>query len=368
MSVDMDERSFDFDEHARRAVSAYQKKQTFYDELSGVVAKILEECLKKRSIKVHSVQHRSKSIDSFERKAAIPSETDPQRPKYADPIEEITDLAGVRVITHFPATLSELDKLICAEFSVIERSDKGQQLIDQDRFGYKSIHYLVHISDKRAGLAEYEKFSHSVVEIQVRTILQHTWAEIEHDIQYKSSIEIPTDIRRRFMALAGLLEIADREFQAIQDQDRQLTSQAGEQVDRGHFDGVEITAKSLNLFLDKKIGPDGRMSDWSYSWTAGIVKRLGFSDLKQLETAMSPYDDNELSGIVWGGRQGQLTRFETVLLAALGEDYIERHKWRHEEWFRNQENSRLKKLRESGISISTYKLATPDPEAEPATV
>ena len=59
---------------------------------------------------------------------------------------------------------------------------------------------------------EYKAFKGIKFEIQIRSILQHTWAEIEHDIGYKSKLEIPRDIRRQFSRLAGLLEIADNEF------------------------------------------------------------------------------------------------------------------------------------------------------------
>ena len=62
-------------------------------------------------------------------------------------------------------------------------------------------------------------------EIQVRTILQHAWAEIEHDIVYKSPGEIPFRVRRRFACLAGLLEIADREFESLR-QDEMAVRQA----------------------------------------------------------------------------------------------------------------------------------------------
>ncbi len=66
-------------------------------------------------------------------------------------------------------------------------------------------------------LGGYRRFSGCVVEIQVRSILQHTWAEIEHDLGYKSALAIPKQIRRRFSRLAGLLEIADSEFVQLRD-------------------------------------------------------------------------------------------------------------------------------------------------------
>jgi len=344
------------DSHAQAAVTAYLRVHPFYANLADVTARILQECLRKRGIKVHSVQNRAKDPSSLGRKAAIPSDIDPNVPKYLEPLKDITDLAGVRVITHFPGTLADVDRLITEEFDVMEKSNKGLMLIEEERFGYQSIHYLLRMKGERTHLAEYEHFADAIVEMQVRTILQHAWAEIEHDIQYKSLKTIPSEIRRRFMALAGMLEIADREFQAIQDADRELEDHAKAMVQHGNLSGVEITPNSLKFFLDKRLGPDGRISTWSYNWTAGLLKRLGFQDLKQVETAIAPYDDNHLSLVAEVARQGQTTRFELMLLAALGERFIERHPWR-DAWFFERRKNLLKKFVDAGITISRY-----DPE------
>jgi ppGpp synthetase/RelA/SpoT-type nucleotidyltranferase len=354
--------AFDFQAHERAAVSDYLKVQGYYADFSGVVARIIEECLKKRRIKVHSVQFRAKDPASFGRKAAIPSEADPQKPKYPYPLKQVTDLAGIRVIAHFPNTLREIDELLIAEFEVVERSDKGEELIEEERFGYSSIHYLVRLNPERSALAEYERFQSAIAEVQVRTILQHAWAEIEHDIQYKSALAIPTEIRRRFMSLAGLLEIADREFQAIQDTDRQQTSEARNLVTRGELGTVEITPDALKAFLDKKLGPDGRISDWTYDWTARLLKRLGYRTLDQVETSIAPYDDDRLSEIAEGGRQGQTTRFEYMLLAAMGERYIRRHSFHGQPWFEDRERDRLRRFRDAGIQLGDYDPLSP---AEP---
>lgn len=117
----------------------------------------------------------------------------------------------------------------------------------------------------------------------MRTILQHAWAEIEHDIQYKSVETIPSLIRRRFMSLAGLLEIADREFQAIQNEDEQLRQEARISVVEGQLEKVEITPDALKAYLDKTLGSDGRMTDWSYQWTARMLRRMGFTNFKQID-------------------------------------------------------------------------------------
>jgi putative GTP pyrophosphokinase len=345
---------FDFERHQKNAISAYLLVKPFYEELSSVVARIIEECLGRRLITVHSVQHRAKDPVSFGRKSSIPSNGNPEKPKYEEPLSQITDLAGVRVITNVRQTIADVDGLLHDEFDVVERSDKGKILLDEDKFGYHSVHYLIKISGSRASLAEYERYSHGMVEVQVRTILQHAWAEIEHDIQYKSSYSIPSEIRRRFMSLAGMLEVADREFEAIQSADRELSAIADDQVKVGKLSGVEITPRSLKSFLDKRLGPDGRMSDWSYDWASRNLKKLGFLDLKQVEVAIISYDDVELSRIAEGARLGQVGRFEYMLLAALGENFIQRHPWGSEPWFKKSRRQILEKFKNKGVSVGHF--------------
>src|SRR5258708_36248047 len=92
-------------------------------------------------------------------------------------------------------------------------SDKGDDMRKQEKFGYQSVHYLVKLRANRTALPEYARFSGLVAEVQVRTVLQHAWAEIEHDIQYHSAEAIPAAIRRRVMSRAGMLEIAEHGFQ-----------------------------------------------------------------------------------------------------------------------------------------------------------
>lgn len=84
--------------------------------------------------------------------------------------------------------------------------------MEPDRFGYCSVHYVVEMSQKRLNLYEHQAYEGLKCEIQIRSVLQHAWAEIEHDLGYKSEIAIPKRIRRNFSRLAGLLEIADKEI------------------------------------------------------------------------------------------------------------------------------------------------------------
>lgn len=204
-------------------IEEYGKRRPLYQEFAEVVRLILQEELQSKSIRVHSIEVRAKSIESFRRKATRMRVTEPEKGARKDPLGKITDLAGVRVITFFPKTLADVDRILHEQFEVVEIDDKSEVLTVADRFGYRSVHYLVKLLPNRTELAEYSRFIDLVAEIQVRTILQHAWAEIEHDIQYKSVEAMPASVRRRFIMLAGLLELADREFQDIHDEDQKLS-------------------------------------------------------------------------------------------------------------------------------------------------
>ena len=338
-----------------RATETYQKVWSQYKDLAEAIGAILERAFTGRNIQVHSINTRAKSTSSFRKKAAkLSSVADEYHPKYEDPLTQITDLAGVRVITYFPRTTSEVDRIINDEFEVIERIDKAEDLHRQGRLGYQSVHYVVKLKRNRTALSEYTTFGGLVAEIQVRTILQHAWAEIEHDIQYKSVETIPSTLRQRFISLAGLLEIADREFQAIQDEDERLRQAARKSVEQGRLETVEITADALRAYLDKKLGSDARMADWSYEFAARELIGLGFRNFQQIDKCIAPYDDDHLSRLATRNRQGQITRFELMLLASMGEYYISQHTFGDKQWFVAQQLRYLNKIKQAGIEVGQF--------------
>lgn len=345
---------FDFRAHGQNAVNAYLVQRPLYEKACSVFESIIKEALARRDIKFHSVQSRAKSPDHFRAKAALPSTSDPSQPKYTDPLCQITDLAGVRIIAFVPSALKNIDLLIREEFDIRERSDKSDELIAEDRFGYASVHYLVALSHNRAGLAEYERYKDITVEIQVRTILQHAWAEIEHDIQYKSSSVIPTDIRRRFTALAGLLEIADREFQAVQDEDQRLRQEARALIKQGDIDLVEITPDALKSFLNRRLWVDKRITAATYEFLARCLRQMGFLNLRQVEACIAGYDGAHLGKLAYGAKQGQAFTLELMLLAGMGETFSSLHPFAGADWFHMRNADFLNFFEQAGVQIRTF--------------
>lgn len=174
---------------------------------------LLESLLKQANIAFVSVTGRTKAKSSYLTKAI--SKKDGKR-RYSDPTTQIVDVCGLRVITYFDFATKAVCDLIQSEFVVdhLQSRDKREDL-GTDKVGYLSIHYIARLNGARAALAEYRNFAGMPFEIQVRSILQHAWAEIEHDRRFKFPGVLPSEFKRRFSLLAAGLEIFDREFDRL---------------------------------------------------------------------------------------------------------------------------------------------------------
>src|SRR5207245_316654 len=90
-------------------------------------------------------------------------------------------------------------------------------LLGQLQFGYRSVHLVGKIPQKAMRDGRYRPLNGRAIEVQVRSLLDHAWAEIEHEIVYKSSIQFSDEFRREFASLAGTLELLERAFAGLRD-------------------------------------------------------------------------------------------------------------------------------------------------------
>lgn len=128
------------------------------------------------------------------------SRTDRARTYNTDPGAQITDLLGARIITYLPEAVDRVCEIVRREFDVVREADKGEETRQRGLFGYASRHFEVRLDPQRRGLTEYRKFGAETFEIQVRTAVQHAWAEFEHDLRCKGDIppERRAEVDRRF--------------------------------------------------------------------------------------------------------------------------------------------------------------------------
>lgn len=223
-------------------IEDYDHECEGYSALADRIEQLIGELLSAKKLRVHSVTTRVKAKDSLRNKLIA------EPGKYSG-LKQVTDVCGARIITYFEDEVDKIAALIENEFLVDpDNSIDKRQTLDVDRFGYASVHYVVRLHPRRANLSEYERFTEMPFEVQIRSILQHAWAEIEHDLQYKSKESVPRELRRRFARLAGLLEIADVEFRGIRDGLEDYRNRIIEELKR-QPEIVLIDRESLTLFV-----------------------------------------------------------------------------------------------------------------------
>ncbi|MEZ4409303.1 MAG: hypothetical protein R3A52_22960 [Polyangiales bacterium] len=219
-------------------VDAYLERLADYEALGRAMHARVEAALQRAGVSAHAVSYRVKSPESLAGKLARPDKTYRR-------LDDITDLVGVRVITFFDDAVEAVARVIEAELHVdLDRSVDKRLHHDPSLFGYRSLHYVCHAPDDAARALGPVAF-----EVQIRTILQHAWAEIEHDLGYKTADEVPLPVRRRFSRLAGLLEIADQEFVEL----RRFMEGYARDLRRDSVDDVYgLDAVSLRSLLERE--------------------------------------------------------------------------------------------------------------------
>jgi predicted RNase H-like nuclease/ppGpp synthetase/RelA/SpoT-type nucleotidyltranferase len=269
-------------------------------EYVALVTSILDEA----GINYLTVSGRAKSVDSFADKAA---RTVDGEPAYPDPLTDITDQIGIRVITYVRSDVAAVAEVLGSQLRVLDDRDLGQETASEGRFGYASRHLQVAREDGPAA------------QVQVRTVLQHAWAEFEHDIRYKGTVpeEHARDFDRRFTLAAGLLELADEEFTTIRDRLRG----APVEPDAG---AEGITSRELTAYLAGQYAD----AEWSrtdhYAWIAGLLAELGMTSLAELGEVLAGVDDETLAARMdYRYPPGAVRRLDDALLSGLGERYVE---------------------------------------------
>ena len=191
-------------------LAEYDRKKELYQGFAPLIKSLLSTLISREGIKIHAISSRVKTRQSLKNKID-------SKPEYSN-LADITDILGIRVITHFSDEVDAISKIISKEFLIDKDNsvDKREQL-KPTQFGYLSLHSVVSLNESRITLPEYYDFKELKAEIQIRSILQHTWAEIEHDIGYKSDVKLPNNIIRDFSRMAGQLETADLVFLEIRE-------------------------------------------------------------------------------------------------------------------------------------------------------
>lgn len=223
------------DPHCQAILEEYRQAKPACEEAAVKVKATLEKVFKKSGLIVAAIESRVKTEESLAGKLELKGS------KYAS-LADITDIVGVRVITFY---IDDVDKVASAVERLFkvdwENSVDKRKIHEIDSFGYMSLHYICSM----------DGFPYRF-EIQMRTVLQHAWANMNHDTGYKSGVEIPLEYRRSLSRLSGLLELADEQFSEIRADLADYRRRIQALVASGNLSEVPLDGDSFRSFLNTR--------------------------------------------------------------------------------------------------------------------
>ena len=228
--------NYKLDAHGQAILEEYRQQRPVFAKMQETIPAQVRALFDEAGIVVASIESRVKEEKSLAGKLEM------KGAKYGS-LADITDIFGMRIITFY---VDDVDKVA----SVVERlfeidwdnSVDKRKLHEVDRFGYMSLHYICRHPDFPFRF-----------EVQMRTILQHAWANMNHDTGYKLDVEVPMEYMRNMNRLAGMLELVDEQFSRIRTEINDYRRQVQSLVASGHLEEVPLDGDTFRSFLN--LGP-----------------------------------------------------------------------------------------------------------------
>jgi len=298
-----------------RLASAYFAWLDSHPELAPSLEQVLTELLGDAGVNFDRIDVRIKSWPSLKAKARKIRDG---QPVYPDPWHDIRDIIGARITVLHSTEIPQVLTLLADAFEVLRSVDKAQETRVSGGFGYGSHHLVLRITEHTESL---ETYAGSVFEVQIRTVLQHAWAEFEHDIRYKRARGAAPDpqVDRAFTLAAGLIELADQQFDQIAG-----VTHPQQKVDTGV--DAELTTETLPGVLTVLLGsrfPVSRLED--YRFLLELLRAHGIEKVSQLAELTNAADIEAVSNTLdYAFAPGQVRIVDDLLLNRYGEDHIQR--------------------------------------------
>ena len=230
------ENKYKLDPHSEAILEEYREQLPVFQKMQDTIPAQIRAVFEEAGIVVASIEHRIKEERSLAGKLEL------KGAKYQS-LSDITDIFGIRIITFYTDDVDKVASVVDRLFDVDwENSVDKRKLHEIDSFGYLSLHYICRVPDIPYAF-----------EVQMRTILQHAWANMNHDIGYKTGVEVPKEYLRNMNRLAGMLELVDEQFSSIRRDINDYRRQVQSLVASGRLEEVSLDADSFRSFLN--VGP-----------------------------------------------------------------------------------------------------------------
>ena len=229
------------DPHCEAILEEYNQNLPRFREIEQDVKEQLKNTFAQAGLIVASIESRVKAYKSLAGKLELKGH------KYKS-LADITDILGLRVITFYIDDVDKVASAVERMFTIDwDNSVDKRKIHEIDSFGYLSLHYICSVPG----------FPYRF-EIQMRTLLQHAWANMDHDTGYKSGVEIPKRYMRNMSRLAGMLELVDDEFSKIRIELTDYRRRVQALVRSGNLDEVPIDGDTFRSYLE--LNPFGQLN------------------------------------------------------------------------------------------------------------
>lgn len=338
-------------EHGDEATARYARPeyQAFLADLERLAADVAASTVDVAGVPRHHsiVTSRRKATESFRVKASKAHDDDPDLARYLYPCEDITDQVAVRIMTLLPSQAGAVaDAWRGLEATGVRVRESQPRPVERGKFGYMSYHRLVEFDEHPDCPAPPAGYRIPKVEVQVRTQLQHVWAELEHDVRYKGNAD--PDVSRRFDRVAALVELADSLLQEAVDLTEAPTTPAVDDGERGDPGPGTFPPGELRSIL-ADVFPDARPSRAdAQTWILQHVVGMGIGTPAALRDALGRLDLSRIHGAFAAlgyADRPQVRCLDDALLAIGQDDYVERVMTTFPEPTRGSRGSRARNLR-----------------------
>lgn len=208
----------DIEQRTLNFLKWYEKNEKKYSEFAQYVLEKVLDALKDRAMLHAYHTSRAKTLASLTDKCGkkiYDKVTKSYVLKYNDPRNQITDLAGARIVCYLPQDVVPIQHIIEDMFDIDkDNSNDKIKSLESDKVGYLSVHYVISLKEGQLS-TEQRKYKGMKCEVQLRTVLQDAWSQVFHDRQYKSNMantEIPIEMLRETNLVSGALELLDNEI------------------------------------------------------------------------------------------------------------------------------------------------------------
>ena len=270
----------------RQQVAAYRRLQPRYRRYAGTLENVLR-CATKELAPLAIVQTRSKSISSFAEKAMR------KRLETRDPVRQFTDLCGGRIIARTRSEVDALGEWIKEQFEIdAENSVDTSERLGPTEFGYRSVHYIVSFDPRRTLCVPVDRSLYGLrAEVQLRTLLEHAWADFGHDVSYKGAFKLPRKWERDIALLSAELEDSDHAFSRIEEGLKVYATSYGAYLSEDEI-AEEIAVLETVLAHDRSNAElawrIGKLAMTSESWSKAVDVMAPHVDARRPGSAYQP--------------------------------------------------------------------------------